>query len=139
MVTATIHDCCNLVKRTAGHYKHPQRADLTFTRGETAGLIIGLDVSPDTLERPLRFADTLLRAAAELSWTPIPPREPETPDPRRYYGRVPEPKPNPGPHYADLDVDGHRIEFQIEEAFELRELPPTAAANSPNAAPPTRN
>jgi hypothetical protein len=32
MVTETIHDCCNLVKRTAGHYKHPQRADLTLPR-----------------------------------------------------------------------------------------------------------
>ena len=131
-VTTTPHhslqDCSGLVKRTARHYKHPQRAELTFTRGETTGPILHLAVSPDTLNRALLFADTLLRAAAEQNWQPIPPREPEPPDPRHYYGRPPEPKPNPGPHYADLSVDGQRIEFRIEEAFDLRELPPTAAA-----------
>ena len=123
-----LQDCSDLVKRTARHYKHPQRADLTFTRGETTGPILHLAVSPDTLNRALLFADTLLRAAAEQNWTPIPPRQPEPPDPRHYYGRVPEPKPNPGPHFVDLQVDGKRIEFMIEEAFDLRELPPTAAA-----------
>jgi len=124
----TLQDCSGLVKRTARHYKHPQRADLTFTRGEATGPILHLEVSPDTLQRALLFADTLLRAAAEQNWQPIPPREPEPPDPRHYYGRPPEPKPNPGPRYADLDVNGKRIEFLIEEAFDLRELPPTAAA-----------
>ena len=131
-VTTTPHhslqDCSGLVKRTARHYKHPQRAELTFTRGEAIGPILHLAVSPDTLNRALLFADTLLRAAAEQNWTAIPPREPEPPDPRHYYGRPPEPKPHTGPHYADLSVDGQRIEFLIEEAFDLRELPPTAAA-----------
>ena len=120
-VTTTPHhslqDCSGLVKRTARHYKHPQRAELTFTRGETTGPILHLAVSPDTLNRALLFADTLLRAAAEQNWQPIPPREPEPPDPRHDYGRPPEPKPHTGPHYADLSVDGQRIEFLIEEAF----------------------
>ncbi len=97
-VTTTPHhslqDCSGLVKRTARHYKHPQRAELTFTRGETTGPILHLAVSPDTLNRALLFADTLLRAAAEQNWQPIPPREPEPPDPRHYYGRPPEPKPH---------------------------------------------
>jgi len=123
----TLQDCCDLVKRTARHFKHPQRAELQFTRGETNGPILHLAVSPDTLQRALLFADTLLRAAAEQNWQPIPPREPEPPDPRHYYGRPPEPKPNPGPHFVDLQVDGKRIEFSINERFELRELPPTAA------------
>ena len=122
-VTTTPHhslqDCSGLVKRTARHYKHPQRAELTFTRGETTGPILHLAVSPDTLNRALLFADTFLRAAADQNWPPIPPREPEPPDPRHYYGRPPEPKPNPGPHYADLSVDGQRIEFLIEEALRV--------------------
>jgi hypothetical protein len=124
----TLQECSGLVKRTARHYKHPQRAELKFTRGQATGPILHLAVSPDMLDRALLFADALLRAAADQGWNPIPPREPEPPDPRHYYGRAPEPKPNPGPRYADLDVHGHRIEFLIEEAFDLRELPPTAAA-----------
>ena len=123
--TTDLADACDLVKRTARHYKHPRRGELKFTRGEAQGAILHLAVSPDTLDRALLFADTFLKAAAELSWTPIAPLEPEPPDPHRYYGRPPEPKPNPGPRYVDLEVDGHRIEFSIEERFTLNELPPT--------------
>jgi len=124
--TTNLADACDLVKRSARHYKHPRRAELKFTRGEAQGPIIHLAVSPDTLDRALLFADTFLKAAADLTWSPIPPPEPEPPDPRHYYGRPPEPKPNPGPRYVDLSVDGHRIEFSIEERFTLKELPPTA-------------
>ena len=125
--TTNLADACDLVKRTARHYKHPRRAELKFSRGEAHGPILHLALSPDTLDRALLFADTFLKAAAELTWSPIPPPEPEPPDPRHYYGRPPEPKPNPGPRYVDLVVDGHRIEFSIEERFTLKELPPTAA------------
>jgi len=56
-VDATPHhalqDCSDLVKRTARHHKHPQRAELKFTRGEASGPILHLDVSPDTLDRAL--------------------------------------------------------------------------------------
>ena len=114
-----------IVKRTARHYKHPHRSELTLPAGQKSGPILRLDVSPDALDRALLFADTFLRAAAEQGWSPIPPKEPDPPDSRHYYGRPPEPKPHRSPHYADLDVDGHRIEFRIEERFELRELPPT--------------
>jgi hypothetical protein len=120
-------EACAIVKRTARHYKHARRAELALKRGEATGPVLRLAVSPDTLERALLFADTFLKAAAELTWSPIPPRDPEPPDPRHYYGRPPEPQSNPGPHYADLDVDGHRIEFAIEERFTLHELPPTQA------------
>ena len=148
--TTNLADACDLVKRTARHYKHPRRGELKFTRGRgnsgtesnvpfvqqrqsasnaqkarLTGPILQLAVSPDTLDRALLFADTFLKAAAELRWSPIPPPEPEPPDPRHYYGRPPEPKPNPGPRYVDLEVDGHRIEFSIEERFTLNELPPT--------------
>ena len=37
----------DIVKRTARHYKHPNRADLKFTRGEAHGPILHLSVSPD--------------------------------------------------------------------------------------------
>jgi hypothetical protein len=116
-----------IVKRTARHYKHARRAELELKRGEATGPILCLDVSPEALERALLFSDTFLKAAAELNWTPIPPREPERPGPRHYYGRPPEPPKRTGPDYADLDVNGHRIEFRIEERFEERELPPTEA------------
>ena len=115
-----------IVKRTAKHLRHARRAELELERGEATGPILRLDVSPTTLERALLLADTFLKAAAEIGWNPIPPKKPEPPDPRHYYGRPPEPKPHRGPHFADLDVDGHRIEFLIEERFELKELPPTA-------------
>jgi hypothetical protein len=114
-----------IVKRTARHLKYPHRADLAFARGEGSGPILRLSVSPELLNRALLFADTFLRACAEQGWTPVVPPPPEPPDPRHYYGRPPEPKPHVGPHYAELDVNGHRIEFHIEEPFDLRELPPT--------------
>ena len=116
-----------IVRRTARHYRHPYRANLQFTRGEAHGPILRLNVSPETLERSLLFADTFLQAAASYGWHPIPPKEPEPPDPRHYYGRPPEPEKRTGPDFADLDVDGKRIEFLIEERHELHELPPTSA------------
>ena len=66
-ITATIHDCGDLVKRTARYYKHPLRSELKFTRGEATGPIVRLEVSPDTLNRALLFADTFLKAATELA------------------------------------------------------------------------
>ena len=113
----------DIVKRTARHYKHPNRADLKFTRGEAHGPVLHLSVSPDSLERALLFADTFLRAAAEQGWNPMPPKDP---DPPRYgYSQAPEPA-HTGPQFADLDVEGRRIQFQIEERAEVRDLPPTA-------------
>jgi len=113
--------------REVAHVAHRDRADLAFERGEGSGPILHLHVSPELLDRALLFADTFLRAGAEQGWTPVAPPPPEPPDPRHYYGRPPEPKPHVGPHYAELDVNGHRIEFHIEEPFDLRELPPTPA------------
>jgi len=113
----------DIVKRTARHYKHPNRADLKFTRGEAHGPVLHLSVSPDSLERALLFADTFLRAAAEQGWHPMPPKDP---DPPRYgYSRAPEPS-HAGPQFAELDVEGRHIQFQIEERAEVRDLPPTA-------------
>lgn len=117
----------SIVRRTARHYHHPRRSELEFPRGEAQGPILRLAVSPDALERALLVADRFLRAAGELGWKPIPPQAPEPPDPRHYYGRPPEPKPKTGPDYAELDVNGKRIEFQIEERYEDRELPPSKA------------
>jgi hypothetical protein len=125
--TADLTTATAIVKRTARHLKHPRRADLTFAHGEGSGPILHLHVSPELLDRALLFADTFLRACAEQGWNPIPPKKPEPPDPRHYFGQPPEPKPHVGPHYAELDVNGHRIEFHIEEPFDLRELPPTPA------------
>ena len=113
----------DIVKRTARHYKHPNRSDLKFTRGEAHGPVLHLFVSPDSLERALLFADTFLRAAAEQGWHPMPPKDP---DPPRYgYSRAPEPS-HAGPQFAELDVEGRHIQFQIEERAEVRDLPPTA-------------
>ena len=51
---------------------------------------------------------------------------PKDPDPPRYgYSQAPEPA-HTGPQFADLDVEGRRIQFQIEERAEVRDLPPTA-------------
>ena len=125
--TADLGSASSLVKRTARHCKHPRRAELEFPRGESHGPILSLDVSPESLDRALLVADRFLRACAEQGWTPIPPREPEPPDPRHYYGPPPEPPKKTGPDYVDLEVDGQRIEFQIEERCEHRELPPTQA------------
>lgn len=125
--TADLDSASSLVKRTARHYRHPRRAELEFPRGESHGPILRLHVSPDSLERALLVADRFLRACVEQGWTPIPPKQPEPPDPRHYYGRPPEPPKKTGPHHVDLDVDGQRIEFQIEERCEHRELPPTQA------------
>jgi hypothetical protein len=125
--TADLTTATAVVKRTARHLKYPHRADLVFARGEGSGPILHLSVSPELLNRALLFADTFLRACAEQGWTPVVPPPPEPPDPRHYYGRPPEPKPHVGPHYAELDVNGHRIEFHIEEPFDLRELPPAQA------------
>jgi len=77
-----------------------------------------------TLERALLFAGTFLRAAAERGWHPVPPAEPEPPP--FAYSRAPDPAPA-GPQFAQLDIDGKRIQFQIEERYERRELPPTTA------------
>jgi hypothetical protein len=121
--TTSLAAATNIVKRTARHYKHPDRADLTFTRGEAHGPILRVAAAPETLERALLFADTFLRAAAEQGWHLVPPEEPE---PSRYeYSSAPKPSPT-GPQFAELEVDGKRIQFQIEERYELRDLPCTA-------------
>jgi hypothetical protein len=121
--TTSLADATDIVKRTARHYKHPNRADLTFTRGEAQGPILHVAVAPETLERALLFADTFLKAAAEQGWHLVPPEEPE---PSRYgYSSAPKPSPT-GPQFAELEIDGKRIQFQIEERYELRDLPFTA-------------
>ncbi len=48
-------------------------------------------------------------------------------DPHHYYGRAPEATQHRDPQFVDLEVDGKRIEVAINERFELRVLPPTAA------------
>jgi hypothetical protein len=121
--TTSLAAATDIVKRTARHYKHPNRADLTFTRGEAHGPILHMAVAPETLERALLFADTFLKAAAEQGWHLVPPEEPE---PSRYgYSSAPKPSPA-GPQFAELEIDGKRIQFQIEERYELRDLPFTA-------------
>lgn len=121
--TTSLAAATDIVKRTARHYKHPNRVDLTFTRGEAHGPILHVAVAPETLERALLFADTFLKAAAEQGWHLVPPEEPE---PSRYgYSSAPKPSPT-GPQFAELEIDGKRIQFQIEERYELRDLPFTA-------------
>ena len=124
-VTTDLTQASDLVKRTARHYKHPRRAELKFTRGEAHGPILRLHVSPASLDRALLLADTFLRAATEQGWSPIPPPEPEPP--RYGYGRTAVHAQPSGPTYADLAVDGHRIQFQVEERADQRPLPPTPA------------
>jgi hypothetical protein len=116
-----------IIRRTARHYRHPRRGELEFPRGEAQGPILRLHVSDAELERTLLLADRFLRAAAEQGWKPIPPKEPVPPDPRHYYGRPPAPPKKTGPDFADLEVDGKRIEFQIEERYEQRAIPPSEA------------
>ena len=126
-VTATtdLTAACDLVKRTARHLKHPRRAELKFTRGEAHGPILRLHVAPASLDRALLLADSFLKAVAERGWAPIPAPEPE---PRRQsYGQVTVSDQPCGPSYADLDVDGCRIAFELEERAEERPVPPTPA------------
>jgi hypothetical protein len=142
-VTATtdLTSACDLVKRTARHLKHPRRAELKFTRGEAHGPILRLHVAPASLDRALLLADSFLKAVVEQGWAPMPAPEPE---PRRHsYGQATVNDQPRGPSYADLDVDGCRIAFELEERAEERPVPPTPAElrrrlRPPGDSPPLR-
>jgi hypothetical protein len=63
---ARLVDALPAVKRTASRFKHPRRAELKFERGECAGAVFDLAVTPETLDRALALADTRLYVGLDV-------------------------------------------------------------------------
>lgn len=129
-VVSSLDELLPSVKRAARHYKHPEGAQLTLEEGHERGPFPRLAVSAAQLERALRIADRLLRAAADRGWmlappAPPPPWQPRDPYAGRY-GRPAEDPPPPPPAYGRLQVGTSYVEFRIEERTETLELPPSA-------------
>jgi hypothetical protein len=134
--TTSILNALVPVKRSAVHWKHPQRAALAFARGEKSGFLLPLSVSATALDRALLLADTLLCAAVTLGWSIDDPklRNPDSEaDENSETGRprfgpsvlveVPKVEPREG----CLIVEGEEIAFRIEERFRDEAREPTVA------------
>lgn len=114
-----------VVRRLAKHLKLPGRGDIRLAATERDGPLPHVEVSVDTLERALKFLDTLLRAADALGWALVEP-EPETPPDRSRVGYGHEPPPAK-PRHAELLVDEESIGFHIEERYRTERREPTQA------------
>jgi len=129
---AKITDALPAVKRTATRAKHPQRAELTFERGERSGAIVDVDVTSEALDRALLLADKVLRAAADLGWIFDDPMEL-----RKKSGKPVaeskssvspgDPKEAPEPYRGRLLVEGEEVALRIEERLRDEKVEPTAA------------
>ena len=105
----------------------PARAELNFTRGEATGPILHLEVSPETSTAHCCSPTRSCAPATEQDWTPDPTartRAARPPPLLRPPART-QTAPWPAVRRPRRRRPPHRI--LIEERFELRELPPTAA------------
>jgi hypothetical protein len=68
-VRTDLRDAHSAVRRTALHLKASKVQDLDWKRGERAGPILHISVDSNSVQRALRVADGLLRAAESIGWT----------------------------------------------------------------------
>ena len=130
--TGSILDAVPAVKRAARHAKHPRRSELKFERGERAGPIVELIVTPAALDRALLLADTLLRAASELGWMFDCPQVLREKQGKPVVKIQADSSQNDStavrePNRGRLLVEGEQVALRIEERFREEALEPTSA------------